>query len=185
MNKYLKIALWIAIVSLIFSGGILIANFSVLENPAGQSSITDISQAISAIIGSILSSIAIIAVIVSQRSEVISTEKLKLDLVSLVNLLITVRNRCYLYTAPESINYDIDLFQIEREKLQDYSNSSSAYATYIWNLQSKSIKDFDINIEFASLIDHMTLKFNEEYRQIIFNGIARRCTLFIKYLVVA
>ena len=182
MNRYLKIALWIAILSLIISGGILLLNFSILKKPSGQISITDISQAITAIIGSVLSSIAIIAVIVSQKSEVISTEKLKVDLVSIVNMLISVRNRCYLYTAPEAVNYEIDLFHIEREKLQDYSNSSSAYAIYIWNLQSKSIEGFDINIEFASLIDHMTLKFDEKYRQIIFNKIAKRCTLMINYL---
>ena len=142
MNKYLKIALWIAVLSSVISGGILLLNISTLKNPEGQSSITDISQSISAIIGSVLSSIAIIAVIVAQKSEVISVEKLKLDLISLVNLLVSLRNRCYLYTNPDLVNYEIDLFQKERERLQDYANGSSIYAIYLWNLQSNSINNF-------------------------------------------
>jgi hypothetical protein len=47
-------------------------------------------------------------------------------------LLYCVRNRCLLYTNTAIINYQIDLFQKEREQLQEFLSSSSGYALHLW-----------------------------------------------------
>lgn len=189
MNKYLKLAIGIAIASIIISGGILLTTwpdiahvFSEADHLRKIELISGISTAISAIFGLLIGSIAIIAVIVAQKSENISIESLKLDLIALVSALLSIRNRCYLYTNPALINYNLDLFEKERTHLQSFIGSSSGYALYIWNLQTKRIEKLDINIELSSLIDFLTLHLSENTTVPILNTIALRCQKLLNLL---
>lgn len=189
MNKYLKLAIAIAVASIIISGGILLTTwpdmahiFSEADHLRKIELISGISTAISAIFGLLIGSVAIIAVIVAQKSENISIESLKLDLIALVSALLSIRNRCYLYTNPSLINYNLDLFENERAHLQSFIGSSSGYALYIWNLQTKRIDNLDINIELSSLIDFLTLSVSENTAVPIFNTIALRCQKLLNLL---
>lgn len=188
MSKYLKLAIVIAIASILISGGILLTilrDISFLTddpNPIDRIlSITQISTAISAIFGLIIGSIAIIAVIEADKSEVKAIESFKLDLIALVNLLYCIRNRCLLYTNTTIIDYRIDLFQKEREQLQKFLGSSSGYALHLWVLEKKAIDGLDINTDIASLMDFMTLEL-ESNPQPILNELAIRSHQLIEKL---
>jgi uncharacterized protein with NAD-binding domain and iron-sulfur cluster len=65
-----------------------------------------------------------------------------------------------------------------------FVGGSSNYAIYIWNLQTKRIPGFDINIELSSLIDFLTLKVTSQNAVTIFNTVAMRCAKLVDLLTV-
>lgn len=169
MNKYLKFAIVTACISILVAGGILSFAIKELKNigiggTAAEhiGAITNISMAVSAVFGLIIGSIAIIAVIEAEKSEVKAIESFKLDLVGLVNTLYGLRMRCLLYTAPDQVDYALDVFRVEKEKLQSFMYGSSGYALNLWALDTKAIADLEPNTQLSSLLNWMTLGMSQK-----------------------
>lgn len=183
MNRYLKIALSIAFLSILISGGVLLLLFfpDIIKRDASSVSIiTSISTAISAIFGLVIGTLAILALINAEKSESKSIEKLKIDLASITNTFITLRNRSFLYTNTEIIDYSLDVFSEERKILLTFLNSPSGFALFIWSGKQKKIEDFQSSILLCGLVDILTLKIIDNPQGVLNDIIFRTSKLISK-----
>jgi hypothetical protein len=154
---------------------------TIADQAAFTSAIASVSGAISSVLALIVGAIAVIAVIVTNQSEVKSVEQLKLDFAGLASTLISLRARCYLYTNPKLIDLEIDVFEEERSALQSLLNSSSGLALYLWSMEPENGEHKELYVSIAGLVDCTTLDLKKSLQPVL-NLIAQRASDLLKDL---
>ena len=155
---------------------------SAADRAAAISAIATISAAISTVFALLVGTIAVIAVIVAERSETKSIEQLKLDLAAAVSILVSLRDRSVLYTNPEAVDVSLDPFKMEREALAGILCSSTGFALYVWSMDRRNESFKDIYHGLAGLIDSTTLDLRGNFQPVA-NHIFERSSLILADIV--
>ena len=183
MTKYLIAALVIAAISvataaLILSGlyGLNPFGLSIVRGAAEARSVSDraavasaiaaASAAVSTVFALVVGAIAIIAIIIADRSETKSVEQLKLDFAALGSTLLFLRDRAMLYTNPDAVNVGLDPFKTEREALSRILTSSTGFALYMWSKDTNNEKYDDLYFSLAGLVDVTTLDLDKHFQPV-------------------
>ena len=139
---------------------------SVSERAAVASAIAAASAAVSTVFALVVGAIAIIAIIIADRSETKSVEQLKLDFAALGSTLLFLRDRAMLYTDPDAVNVDLDPFKGEREALTRILTSSTGFALYVWTKDARNEKFTDLYSSLAGLVDVTTLDLRKNFQPV-------------------
>lgn len=180
LGTYLRLALIIAIVSVLTSALLLLFGLTPLGpmDPPEEDFmehvgyVATLSAAVSGIFALMVGAVAIIAVIIAERAETRAIEQLKVDISRLWMTLHSLRNRGILYTSPEAVNGDIDLFAEEREALHSVLNSPTGFSLYAWQAKHSERGFKTLTADLAGLINLLTLK--QDGGQALFNTISIR-----------
>jgi hypothetical protein len=183
VSKYLNAALVLAAISVVAAvlvlGLILVNPFEVAADAsAGEranvvSAIAAVSAAVSTVIALAIGAIAVIALIVSEKSETRAIEQLKLDVAAMASTLISIRDRALLYTNVGAVNWAGDPFRPEREALTRILTSSTGWAIHAWSHTKGNEKFDEVYPTIAGLVDVTTLDLNRNTQAIV-NLLAER-----------
>lgn len=199
MRKYLLAAVIVAALSLVLTllslaslygynpfALSLVKQFDEVKTLADASAyvqaVSAVATAIATIFALIVGAIAIIAVIESEKSEHKSVEQIKVDFASLGSLLLSLRNRVFLYTNTSVIDLDSDIFQDERQKLVSIMTSPTGLAIYLWSGDKNRMTQNDVFSELCGLIDCLTLKLESGTIQGVLNLVAQRASEIVQNL---
>ncbi|WP_394220400.1 hypothetical protein [Alteromonas gracilis] len=155
-----------------------LTNFGPLDPPTENttehiSQVATLSASISNIFALMVGAIAIIAVIAAERAETKATEQLKVDISRLWMALHSLRNRGLLYTSPEEVRTDLDLFEAERSTLSSVLNGPTGFSMTVWQAKHSS-RDFGtFTADLAGILNLLTLKTGQN-PQGLFNTISIR-----------
>jgi hypothetical protein len=201
VTKYLIAALVIAAISvataaLILSGlyGLNPFGLSIVRGAAEARSVSDraavasaiaaASAAVSTVFALVVGAIAIIAIIIADRSETKSVEQLKLDFAALGSTLLFLRDRAKVYKDkdPDLVNVDLDPFKAERQTLSRILTSSTGLALYVWSKDTKDKQYDDLWSSLADLVDVTTLDLHKHFQPVA-NLILERSAEILRRLV--
>jgi hypothetical protein len=199
MTRYVQAALALAVVSfalavLVLSGlfGVNPLQLSVVDRlsdaetstdeSAAVQAVTAISVAISTVMALALGSIAVIALIVAEKSETRAIEQLKLDFAALASTLVSIRDRSLLYTNPGLIHLELDPFRPEREALAKILTSPTGWAIQAWSHREGDEEYDELYPDLAGLVDVMTLDLARN-RQAILDMLAERSVAILDRIV--
>jgi len=198
MTRYLIAALVVALLSVVAAAMVLSGLYgfnplkltivsqagdvtSVSDQAAIVSAIATASAAVSTVFALIVGTIAVIAVIVAERSETKSIEQLKLDFAALGSTLVSLRDRGFLYTNPDAVDVGLDPFKPERESLARILTSSTGFALYVWSKEPCNKEFADLYSSLAGLIDVTTLDLRKQFQPVA-NLIIRRSAEILRRL---
>jgi hypothetical protein len=181
LSKYLWLALGLAMASVVISSCILfigLSPFGPIDPPAENimehiAQVATLSASVSSIFALMVGAIAIIAVIAADRAETKATEQLKVDVSRLWMALHSLRNRGLLYTSPQNVKTDMDLFEAERTTLSSVLNGPTGFSLNVWQAKHSSRNFGTLTADLAGLINLLTLKTDQNPRA-LFNTISIR-----------